>query len=366
MRRTGPAERTPRGALPPAAAALVDRSITASGLPRREAEEVALELSAHFEDALEKGRNLEELMRDFGSPALAGPLIGRSVRRRRRGDRALWHLAEAVTGLVLAAYLVSFARLHASGPEFSAGPDSGAATRAALAAWSEPEPPLDAQLLRARSGLAAARLDAVRGNGHEAVRALSDAIETARGLSDGPSPADDLAALRLAGEAAAAAADIPAAHPDAFTASDRRRLEARLAALRANPIGWRADKVRSAFRELASWMYTPGDAGRLTARGLRLYQAWKGKTRPGPAALLLEPAYFPNPARRRDAVAELERFLALAGSGHNGQAFEQERRSFEASPWRALRYAPLQIPLDHLTAARETSRALARALERRS
>ena len=113
-------------------------------------------------------------------------------------------------------------------------------------------------------------------------------------------------------------------------------------------------------------MYTEGPGGGLTARGLRHYQAWKGKHEPGVAALLLEPAYFPNPARRGEAERELERFLALAQSDASGSEFEAERRRFEGSGWRTLRLVAIQIPLDYLGAARGAARTLDRELARGS
>lgn len=348
--------------LPRPAADRVAESLAASGLTRSEADEVARELSAHFEDGLARGRDLEALLRDFGDPALAGPLIGRSVRRRRRAGRPALRLAEAFSALVLAAYLVSFARLHARAPEADANAAREGGRQALLADWSGASPALAAELQRGRSRLDAARLEASRGQGGEAAGALLGAVAIARAISEGPSPAHDLAALRLAGEAASEAAGISAAHPVEFSPSDLARIDSGLAALRTKPIAWGPRKVRSAFQVLASSMYTGGDRGRLTAAGLRLYQAWRGKTEPGLAALLLEPAYFPDPARRGEAVAELERFLELAGGDPFADAFERERRLFEASSWRTLRYAPLQIPLDHVAAARQASRALTRAL----
>ncbi len=102
-------------------------------------------------------------------------------------------------------------------------------------------------------------------------------------------------------------------------------------------------------------MYTAGDDGRLTAAGLRAFQAWKGKTRPGLWSVLLEPAYFPNPARRGEVRREFERFLALAEDA-SGRAFEIEREALLADRRRALRYVALQIPLDRLAAARAAAR----------
>ncbi len=97
-------------------------------------------------------------------------------------------------------------------------------------------------------------------------------------------------------------------------------------------------------------MYTEGEDGRLTAAGLRAFQAWKGKTVPSLWSVALEPAYFPNPARRGEARREFERFLRLAEDP--GPAFEAEREALLGDRGRALRFVALQIPLERLTAAR--------------
>jgi hypothetical protein len=120
---------------------------------------------------------------------------------------------------------------------------------------------------------------------------------------------------------------------------------------------WRGsawESERAAFETVLASMYTEGEDGRLTAAGLRAFQAWKGKTAPSLWSVALEPAYFPNAARRGEARLEFERFLRLAEDP--GPAFEAERDALLADRSRALRFVALQIPLDRLAAARADSR----------
>ena len=72
-------------ALPPRASERIAASLDAARLRRADREEVAAELAAHIDDGLECGRDLEDILRDFGEAREAGALIGRSVRRRPAG-----------------------------------------------------------------------------------------------------------------------------------------------------------------------------------------------------------------------------------------------------------------------------------------
>lgn len=236
--------------LPARAGDRIAASLDAAGLRRKDREEVAAELAAHLEDGMESGRDLDQLLREFGEPATAGALIGRSVRRRRRARQPLLRAAKVFTLSVALVYAGLFARLHVRAPErpFASPSD-------AVAAW--------------------------RGSAREGERA--------------------------------------------------------------------------AFETVLASMYTEGSDGRLTASGLRAFQAWNGKTEPGLWSVLLEPAYFPNPARRGEVHREFERFLALA-EDPSSRAFEIEREALLADRRRAFRYVALQIPLDRLAAARAAAR----------
>ena len=69
------------------------------------------------EDGLESGRDLEDLLRDFGEAREAGALIGRSVRRRRRARFPALRAAKTFTLAIAVVYVGLFARLHARSPE---------------------------------------------------------------------------------------------------------------------------------------------------------------------------------------------------------------------------------------------------------
>jgi hypothetical protein len=235
-------------ALPPEAARRIDASLRAARLRRREREDVAAELAAHLEDGLENGRDLDALLEDFGAPATAGALIGRSVRRRRRARFPVLRAAKLFTLGIAIVYAGLFARLRLAAPERT---------------WESP--------------------------------------------------------------AVAAAA-------------------------------WRSEHAseRAAFETVLDSMYTKGDNGRLTASGLRAFQAWKGKTDPSFWSIAVEPAYFPNAARRGEVRREFERFLRLAEA--SGLEFEVERDALLRDRPRALRFVALQVPLDRLAARRASLR----------
>lgn len=235
-------------AVPETASERIAASLDAARLRRADREDVAAELAAHIEDGLESGRDLEDLLRDFGEAREAGALIGRSVRRRRRARFPALRAAKTFTLAIAVVYVGLFARLHARSPERR---------------WESP---------------------------------------------------------------AAAAAAWRSAH----------------------------ESERAAFETVLASMYTEGEDGRLTAAGLRAFQAFMGKTAPSLWSVALEPAYFPNPARRGEARREFERLLRLAEDP--GPAFEMERDALLADRARALRFVALQIPLVRLTAARAAIR----------
>ena len=133
------------------------------------------------------------------------------------------------------------------------------------------------------------------------------------------------------------------------TASPERTWPSPSAAVAA----WRAphESERAAFETVLASMYSKGEDGRLTAAGLRAYQAWKGKAKPSFWSIALEPAYFPSPAPRGDVRREFERFLRLA-QDRSDRAFEVERDALLADRGRALRFVALQIPLERLSQAR--------------
>lgn len=90
--------------------------------------------------------------------------------------------------------------------------------------------------------------------------------------------------------------------------------------------------ARRAFDDLFDRLYTPG-GGRLTAAGLRMLQAMKGKRDPGFRALVLEPVYFAIPATRSEAEREVAELLAAVEREIDVNGAAAAARSLEAS-WR--------------------------------
>jgi hypothetical protein len=132
----------------------------------------------------------------------------------------------------------------------------------------------------------------------------------------------------------------------------------------------RAAVVRAGYRDLLDRVYSgkAGDA-RVTARGLRVLQALRGKSRPGFAAIVLEPAYFARPARRGEIEAEIDVIAAdVEGAGRalsdGGVARLQARQaSLDSEPLRALRYYPIAVTLPRLAEAAGRAEDAVRAIE---
>jgi hypothetical protein len=293
----------------------VARTLRTARLPRRERGDVERELAAHFDDGLASGRPAADLIAEFGDPVVAGALIRRGARRRRRSHAPLLHGARLFTLAVLVAYVAAFARLHVGTPEIGRL-ESPSARRDALAAWSG-----DSERNRALESRALALVAA--GDRDGAACAL-------REIASGPNPGDDVAALRLA---------------------------ERVGGLGEYDVSWSETKARAASERLLAAMYTEGEGGHLTAEGLRIFQTWKGKETPSVAAVLLEPVYFPAPAGRGDARRELDRFFRLAADARSS-AFESELEKLESSRICSFRYVAIRVPLEHLRLVRQKTRAL--------
>lgn len=351
--------------LPAAAVDTIAACVAAARLWPAESDEVAEELASHFREGLTRGRSVEELASEFRPTDVAARLIGRGVRRLRP---AAWHFRRGVAvslGALLAvfsgAYLTSWARLHRGRPASAAYETDGPA--AVLQSWTLSTSALRDVKARGASSLAKARLAAQQGDRTGAVSELAVAIAAAEEMENVPKPAYELGAIVLAEQSAAMARDLSRERRGVLTAQDVAAVSGRLRAFCGQPPCWRPSTIRAAFEQLLSAMYTEdgrGD-GHLTAEGLHVFQAWKGKTEPGFGALLLEPAYFWRPASRRELVLEFNRLLALAETAQDG-AFSRELRRFETSPDLRLRYVTLEIPLQHLRSALARSEALERRI----
>jgi len=106
--------------LPDELRAHVAQVVGRTRLWRREREDVALELIAHFRDGLEAGAEPDAMLRDFGDPHQAARLIRRATRRKRPVWWQAWSLtvrgAGAGLALLIAVYLILFVRFHTASP----------------------------------------------------------------------------------------------------------------------------------------------------------------------------------------------------------------------------------------------------------
>ena len=98
--------------------ALVARAVPRRGLSTAERDEIARELSAHFEDGLRGGRSSAVLAQTFGDADVAATLIARARRRSRHPAlRAAQLTLRAAVALFAATYAFSAWRLHSAQPQ---------------------------------------------------------------------------------------------------------------------------------------------------------------------------------------------------------------------------------------------------------
>jgi hypothetical protein len=89
--------------LPPEIAAAIQHIIKRASLKKRERQDVARELTAHFQDALTADNSPAKALADFGDPKTAAKLIRRAKIRQRP---LLWHLFRAVRWFIAAMLLL--------------------------------------------------------------------------------------------------------------------------------------------------------------------------------------------------------------------------------------------------------------------
>jgi hypothetical protein len=353
--------------LPPELSRLVLQTVLRARLWRRERQDVAEELAAHFLDGLSAGRRPGELASEFGDPESAAVLITRARRRMRplvwRAWIAMVRAGALSVILALVVYAVSVFRLYSAAPtvdrfarpqaETSASRESGDVGlpgRTPLSwyvVWPVEAEAVAAETARARRLLNDARRAAARGDLEAGFENLRAACAVIGGLRAGATFPGELRAVSLRAqvvESLEAMARDRSSSPGKGGGLEKGRL---LARLRAEEPGPRADVIRTAFRDLLDRIYAPD--GRLTGRGLRLLQAMAGKVDPGVVATALEPAYFSFPADRGEVWRELERLLALLGSDDGDPSAREvaELRSEVArlrnSPLSSLRLIPIVI-----------------------
>ena len=87
---------------------VVQAVLTACRLSRSEKAAVAEELLSHFRDGLDRGQSAQELIEDFGDPAIAAPLIQSAKRRNRpMWKKSLQFSAYGIASLAAAYVIIS-------------------------------------------------------------------------------------------------------------------------------------------------------------------------------------------------------------------------------------------------------------------
>jgi hypothetical protein len=340
-------------ALPAEHRALVARLVRDARLSDDDSLDVAEELLWHFEDGLARGVAPADLVMAFGPLDQTATLIHRSRRRLAKPWRRCAALAAGVCLTALTgAYVSRAVALHAASPLIATprtapNPwDAPAWVRGAAAASTAREQ----ARARLRDASATTRAAVIVANlGAAAALRREYALET------------DLAAMDIIHDAAVALSGVEV--DDAVDDALERALAPDGALLRAAV-------VRAAYDDLLDRVYSSQEGGaQVTAKGLRMLQALRGKTNPGAAAIILEPVYFALPARRWELEREIEAFandaVAAAHAVPNGDvgSFRSRRVALEGDPVRALRYFPITATLPRLSDAVARARAASRAIE---
>jgi hypothetical protein len=337
---------------------LVRRVVREARLPKSATMDVAGELLSHFEDGLAHGVGAELLVAQFGCATRAAELIRRAQRRRRHSIpwRRRTRLAIATSAVSLtAAYVTSAVALHGADP-LMATASAIASSRDATStpAWIRGADKASASRERVRARFRDADARTRR-------EAIVESLDDAAALRRDHTLESDLAAIDIIRDALLQLGD-SAIDPAVDAALSR--------ALAPDGVLLRAAVVRAGYRDLLDRVYSgkAGDA-RVTARGLRVLQALRGKSRPGFAAIVLEPAYFARPARRGEIEAEIDVIAAdVEGAGRalsdGGVARLQARQaSLDSEPLRALRYYPIAVTLPRLAEAAGRAEDAVRAIE---
>ncbi|MCC6682895.1 MAG: hypothetical protein IT445_18510 [Phycisphaeraceae bacterium] len=93
--------------LPEPAKQLVQQVVKRTRLHQLEKVDVARELIAHFQDALESGHSVEQAMADFGDPHHAAKLIRRAKKRNRSIIWKMWARGWQVMGALVVLYVLA-------------------------------------------------------------------------------------------------------------------------------------------------------------------------------------------------------------------------------------------------------------------
>ena len=256
--------------LPARANALVDATIASARLPATQRAVVRAELESHFLDGLDAGTPLDELVRAYGDPLLAGSLIARATRRSRAGlgTWLMW-----VSAALALAYAGGVVRLQ-----------------------SAPPPPRGSMLDR--------EAEAVIANVQRAELLLA----SAEGVPHSFAIAADLRARHTlwAETESVVLLDRTLRAADSLLGERARaELADSLVALAAREtLVPRRAVIEPALGALTDRLF--GRDGRLDRAGLRLLQRTKGVAQPSVTASLFEPFYFAPSRSRADVRRTVE------------------------------------------------------------
>lgn len=348
MRSRSAVENTLRqSGLPADALDVIRRLVRQSRLWRAERQDVLDEMVAHFQDGIEAGLSISDLLADFGDPDETARLI-RSAKRRQRP--LAWRAAFVslrVSAIVVATVATVYGsraatlylRAPVSGVEYSAAAVAPIAERTGDAwmvegqdvlhrvttSWSE-EARAQAALLNQDPG------------------AFVDAVTSLFALS-----AQHRREASVAGDLAAAQIEASTAQliADARLDFDERQSSA-LASLLNRPAS--LDGVRSAFSVLLDDMYTTdveGD-GQLTGTGIELVRQLKQWHRPTMKDRVLEPMWYFFPASRSEVWERFEAAVCAAEHCGPGPKATELLEPIARSVHECLRFPALSAVLPQL------------------
>jgi HAAS len=317
--------------LPPRLTELIAEIAGRKGLWASEREDIRREIEAHFLDGLRTGLSEDELADSFGDPRRAARLM---VRGKRRARPLVWkvsHQMRTAIGLAFvmfcALYTWSAIRLYTIQPR-------------QLAPYDQNIPPAEhAQLL-----VAEARQYTAAGHSEVAASRLASAVSIASHLRDQGSLERENSAFSILNAASAQTVALLRKAPGASLHPNMSLLDTELRAFQHRGQGVRVRAIRATLDELIARMYASN--GRLTGRGLHLYQAMRGKTQPGFRAIALEPLYFLSPADAAEVDAQFKKLTA----GTN------EIDTVAAWPEPTLRMPPMMVLMPALRSAVERAR----------
>lgn len=296
--------------LPAEAMRIVREVVRGSRLGGRAAREVQQELVAHFQDGLEAGHAIADLIAEFGDARTAARLVRNAklrqqplpIRIARRGAGIL--VAFLATSTL--AYLASAASLYLSRPPTPSPTDVVA--RDMADAWRTTPPDVQALTDQGRDQVSALRIGSPGAESAHRVRQVAGILAQVERLRQSHTVAGDRLAAALETDLLEWTTDeIRKERIDPATPE----LKGLIAQLRG-PM--HLDGVRRAFDRLLDGMYSNDGRGngRLTAQGIELVRILKKWHVPTLTDRLAEPAWYSLPASRQSVLSRFDRLVGLA------------------------------------------------------